>query len=297
MLSYQEFRQKITETVQKQLQEEIVVECAEMEQPSGEKREELVVYHQQRPRIKCGISMKQLYRNYQQTQDIEGLADDVSSNITANFIKGHMCDTIEQWTDWEWAKDKVILQLVNQEAEKEALAISPYNTFADMAIMARVAVEAQDDGLRTITVTHKLLSSYPVDKDTLFKIAMENTQRMFPSQIIRIDTMSDQPCCEEVGKVGLYALTNNTQLKGAITMFYPKLLQEFAKSKNLSGFYILPSSTTEVLIHVDEQTPIETMSALLKADIHEVNQQMHPTEVLSEHLYYYDATRDGVLVF
>lgn len=98
--------------------------------------------------------------------------------------------------------------------------------------------------VRIITpVTHSMAKDLGLKEEELMKIAWENTisqKNAIIRQLSSVIGIKDDP-------VGLYVISNEDMYLGAVTIFYPGLLDAVAERFD-SDLYILPSSVHECLL-------------------------------------------------
>ena len=86
----------------------------------------------------------------------------------------------------------------------------------------------------------------------------------------------------------LYILTNEQKCFGAVCIGYPDMTEKIA-SEIGGDYYIIPSSIHECLIlGAEDCYRPETLNRMVR-DIN--RSQLEPSEILSDHVYYYDAER------
>ena len=78
------------------------------------------------------------------------------------------------------AKDNIVFQLVNTEQNREMLAGIPHREFQDLAVIYRWVVKVDADGIQSTMVRNSLAEQLGLNEEQLFKLAVENTRRIFP---------------------------------------------------------------------------------------------------------------------
>lgn len=196
------------------------------------------------------------------------------------------------FTEFDKVKDRVCFRLVNREKNVELLEKAPYIPMLDLAICFYYAFDSGgvENGMIPIYRSH--LDNWGVSERDLMECAMENTPRLFPSEVIPMENVLGdllQEIPEEMRqdimqKVSMKILTNSRKTYGACSILYPGVLERMAEQ--LSGdFYLIPSSVHEFLLLPKEQDRGEDE---LREMILEVNRtEISPEEVLSDHLYFF----------
>lgn len=196
------------------------------------------------------------------------------------------------FTEFDKVKDRVCFRLVNREKNVELLEKAPYIPMLDLAICFYYAFDSGgvENGMIPIYRSH--LDNWGVSERDLMECAMENTPRLFPSEVIPMENVLGdllQEIPEEMRqdimqKVSMKILTNSRKTYGACSILYPGVLERMAEQLN-GDFYLIPSSVHEFLLLPKEQDRGEDE---LREMILEVNRtEISPEEVLSDHLYFF----------
>ena len=208
---------------------------------------------------------------------------------------------VESIMDFERAKNRICYRLVNAERNQNLLMDVPHKMFLDLALIPFLLVSKGDDGVQSTTLTNHILENWNIDEDELFKLALENTQRLFRSEVTSIHRMLGELYKERMKAEGVYDLfnmmdeveetvpmyvcTNEVRINGAGALFYDGLLEEFANEIG-ADFYILPSSIHETLfVPVNDDMDVDDFKEMVRC----VNAtEVAPQELLSDNVYYYN---------
>lgn len=206
-------------------------------------------------------------------------------------------------TDFNAVKNNLYFKLVNAEKNKEMLANAPHKVFLDLAIVYYVKVFQNKDENGVIQVHNQLLQYWNIDNDTLFDIALHNTQQEYRGRVSSMFSMISELMDEAFEAeffdlaadkdIPMYVATNRQKYLGAGVVIYNGLLRSFAKQIGES-FYILPSSTHEVLF-----VPISAglNEEYLKEMVQSVNEtEVSEQEFLSNNIYYYSLNEDRMVI-
>lgn len=207
--------------------------------------------------------------------------------------------------DWEEAKNKIFLTLMSEEKRKCCQEEDIFTVdFLDLKLVVRFCFHMSPKVIQSFPVTRKLaLHQWGITKEELIRTARDNTGTMFPPslfdmkqyvsesyEIIR-DARPDE-LIHGKGHLpdGMYLLTNCRGIYGASSICYdgllPKLFHRFGK-----GFYVVPSSTHEMILLPDSPDPLKKIfqpDELLEMIYHINRTMLRPDERLSDSLYYYD---------
>ena len=238
---------------------------------------------------------------------IEHFYDDVESGSKSmDDVAGEICKAYEQndhplgfdvntFIDYESVKDRIIYRLVNYEKNMDQLADVPHDRYLDFAVIYCVLISMDGSGTTgTITVTNDHLTMWGIGKYELVKLADKNTPHLLESDLMSMenllismmlgeDTVSDKNGLLPPGKE-MYVLSNKSKVNGATCLLYPGLLAKIADEFG-RDFYVLPSSVHETILIPDDK---KMDPAVLTDMVKEVNStQLLPSEVLSDHAYFY----------
>ena len=210
-------------------------------------------------------------------------------------------------TDFSACKERICYKLVNADRNRELLTEAPHIIVCDdLAVIFYILVSTDKEGTATITIRHNMFDLWGVSEEELFKIALDNTQRLFRGTVMSMasvltellsDRMDDEDSSEffdmfvSEDMAPLYVCSNTKKLNGAGVILYKGLLREFAERTG-NDFYILPSSVHEtILVPVSDQMELDC----LKSMVREVNAtQVAPEEILSDNVYIYHRDTDKI---
>lgn len=251
------------------------------------------------------IYLNQVFERYQEGRSLESICREVIRVYEEHAV--HTDFDVSYVTDLAKVQSRICYKLVNAEKNEALLADAPHVMLEDLAVIFYILVNRDSEGTGTITVRNNMLSFWNVDTDTLYQLALANTQRMFRGSVqsmasVMTEILShklDEESAQEfydmmVGEddmIPMYVCTNIDKLNGAGVILYQGLLQEFADRVG-SDFYILPSSIHEtLLIPADGDMDIEYLRDMVRT----VNRtEVAPEEILSDSVYYYNRLTDRV---
>ena len=210
--------------------------------------------------------------------------------------------------DFATMKDKIVFQVVNTKHNKEMIALCPHRNFMDLTVVYRVVLNVDDEGVSGFLITHDIAKIDDLSENLLFKLALENTRRMFPFKSERIEqTMSrmmrkwgacdeeiedsfpdidDVPDCERV-----YVISNEYEFFGANALLYTDVIGKVAE-KIGTDCYVLPSSVHDLVVL---STDIFSESSRLMELVKQTNNEhVRVADRLSDSIYLYSIV-DGSL--
>lgn len=249
------------------------------------------------------------FADYKDGRTMENICKEIVQVYEKNKIQKNF--SLEQVTDFKNVKDRICFKLVNREKNAELLADAPYVEYQDLAVIFYVLVSKDKSSIASITIRNALImDTWGVDVDTLYRLAKENTQRLFRGRVSSmmkmmaeiIDESADRLDVEMVeaffdmdvyedSAFPMYVATNVSELNGACILLYDGVLKKFAEKID-GDFYILPSSVHEVIfVPANGDMDARYLIQMVK----EINAtEVSPDEVLSDNVYMYHADEDRV---
>lgn len=168
-MNYEDFKEQFTEDVKERLYEQGIEANIEIREVSklNESYEAITVTPEG---SNVGVNVN-IY-NFYEAMDNGRTYDEVIDKATDIILKGineRPSFDIEALTDYDQMKDKLIMEVVSAETNKEMLASVPHQDMEDMAVVYRFVVNSDDEGRATILVTNQILDSMGVTPEQLHK--------------------------------------------------------------------------------------------------------------------------------
>ena len=237
------------------------------------------------------IYLEEYYEFYQITKDLDAVID-----MLAKLYRSLPAIQVDEKKlfDFSTAKSRIIMKLVNTEKNHAFLETVPHIPFQDLSIVYFYFMGNAGNRFMDIPVNDDLIRRWGVDTLTLHQQAMANYNRLLPikfgslNQILLerglLDKEDSAALSENGWRDALYCLTNEFSTGGAVLMTCKNLMDKIADFLG-EDFYILPSSTHEVLLLPESRAPSKEE---LDQRIQEVNREaLEPEDYLSDHAYYY----------
>ena len=254
----------------------------------------------------CNISPTLYLEPYYEEYKAGNTMANICREIMATYEKHSMeCDfDITVVTDFDKVRDNVCFKVINVEKNKELLATTPHKVLLDLAVVFYIEVLHDTAGNGTILVQNHFMDMWDgVDTDTLYRLALMNTQRKYRGRICSMFSVMQEILDEEYATeffdmmceedVPMYVATNVQKLFGASVVLYNGLLKAFAEQIG-GDFFILPSSTHEVLF-VPASVGMDV--EYLKMMVHDVNEaEVSEQEFLSNNVYRYCLDTDRMVI-
>ena len=243
------------------------------------------------------IYVNHMYEDYVTTENLNATLERAAEGFMKAMEQKESIN-VNELTNAECAKDKIVFQLINTEQNKEMLANMPHREFKDLSVIYRMVVKIDGEGIASTPIHHGLAETLGFTEEQMFKLAAENTKRLLPPviksmndvmrEIFMKDGMPPEIADMMLGEMPpeqqMYVISNNKGINGAVSMLYEDGLHDLAEKLG-SDLYIMPSSIHEVIaVSTDLGNPNE-----LAAMVAEINMdQVALDERLSNQVYHYD---------
>ena len=246
------------------------------------------------------IYLDGFYMEYERGTELDEIMDEMADLCMSHIHPSEdISDIGKKFQDVDFVRDRVIMVAVNRERNADLLSDVPHTNREDLALIYKVMVSSEEDGVATITIHNNHLDFWNMAVDELHELAMKNTREMLPvtvqsmnevmREIFEKDGMDeeimemmfqDMPADQQ-----MYVISNQTKVNGAASMFYEDVLSDLAERVG-TDLYILPSSIHECIA---VSTKLNTPEALAEM-VSEINAgQVAADERLSDHVYHFDA--------
>lgn len=199
--------------------------------------------------------------------------------------------------EWEDAKGKIFLRLVNYEKNKTELEEKAYVTFLDLAALFYCSQD--ESGPEGFYVGREHLCAWNQDTGSILQTARENTFRKGNVFVASVTDLLKKagygiPCgtgAENMVKKPMTVLTNKPGFFGAAMLLNTQELKRLA-DQFCSDLYLLPCSLHEILA----VCPCADKDVSYLTDmVNEANSSaVLPEDYLSGHVYYFDREKGEV---
>ncbi len=229
-----------------------------------------------------------LYGYYEQLLNGASLADMVEIVMVDCF---EIIEKFDNLSDFESIKDKVVFQLIRTDDNQELLKTVPNLSYFDLSIVFHVLSEEKQLGYCSIMIFNENIKLWRTTVYELYQLAMSNTPRLLPANIISIGTLiakklNGRTVAEDLSgfKSPFYILSNKFKRNGACAVLYENLLLDFS-NKMEQDIFIIFTSTDEVLL-----IPISGQKYLYHLGNHDnrVDCGGISEELMSNVIYYYN---------
>ncbi len=251
--------------------------------------------------VGINLNLDDFYKKYEENEDLDAIVENALDIVHKSIADVPFQSEVANLNDYSKMKDKLSIEVISAEANKDLLETLPHQNIADMAVVYRFVLSSDDDmGRTSVLVTNQMLKSMGITPEQLFADAEENAPKNNPIEIKGISqVMAELMGAERAklmgitpadpGKEHMYVATVPNKIHGAGVLAYPGFMSEAKKVVN-GSFFVLPSSIHEVLLVPDDGS---MNSEKLRNMVCEVNSTtVSPEEKLTDSVYHYDATSD-----
>ena len=246
--------------------------------------------------IGVNMSLEKFYDAVQDGTPYDSVVDKAVDVISNGIDKRPDID-VAALTDYSQMKEKLAMEVVSAEANKEMLQNVPHQNMEDMAVVYRFVLSSDDDGRASILVTNQILENMGVTPEQLHADALENAPQIKPAEIKGMsEVMAEMMGAEQAEMMGIipvapedeqmFVATVPDKVHGAGVLAYQDFMDQAAERAG-GDFFILPSSIHEILIVPDNgKMDLKELEAMVK----EVNAtQVAPADKLTDSVYHYDS--------
>lgn len=239
------------------------------------------------------VNVEALMSEMMDGASLEAILNEAENILSMKPQQSYFALRPDELGNFEKVKKHLILSLVGIERNREYLSDKVYRIVAkDLALVPRILIGISADGnVASAAIGRSLLTDgYKVSAEELFKAATESSLHLMKAKLVNINEMF-QGILGEAVFTPLTAVYENESpsVFGAAALFYPGKLDELYTK--YGEFYVLPSSTQEVLI-----LPKAKMEDVTETDLRElvedVNSQVESfsggVSPLTNNVYKYD---------
>ncbi len=269
---------------------------------NGKLHDRMIVNMQDR-KASPGLHTDVLFQSYQEAEDKVAAMEEIVKfidEVIQNKERSHVPTTEELFKP-----ENVILKLINRGRNADLLSNAPHRLLSEeIAVIYRVCV--LDEGNQYLTTVDNKLKEliFPtLSEEDLYKIAIENTKRLFPLKVepfnvFLADSMRESGAPEEICNMiettlnPMTCITTENRQNGAFCLAMPDVFEAVSDMLGNEDLYIIPSSVHECLAFPTSMTDMNTWQML--QTISEANATvLLPEDVLADQLFIYkQATKE-----
>lgn len=247
-------------------------------------------------RVGVNIGIERFYDAYNEGRPFDEVVDKAVETINHGINERPDFD-IDSFTDYSQMKEKLAMEVVSAETNREMLENVPHKDLEDMAVVYRFVLSSDDEGRASILVTNQILESMGVTPEQLHADALEIAPQIKPAEIRGMsEVMAEMMGMEQAEALGimpmrpedeqLFVATVPDKTHGAGVLAYQNFMDQAAERVG-GDFFILPSSIHEVLIVPDNgRMDLKELEAMVR-DVNAT--QVAPADKLTDNVYHYDS--------
>lgn len=200
---------------------------------------------------------------------------------------------VKFFRSFDAVKDKICYRIINRERNHALLERIPHLDFLDLSISFYYAYHDDAIGDGSIQIYNTHLEMWGCGCEELLGYAQENTPRLQPFQVRKMQDML-KSCAPDNVEIPMLVLTTLQMTYGASCIIYPHMLEQLSEQLG-ENFYMIPSSIHEILLLPErEGGDVESLLAMIR----EINRtQVEPEDILSDNLYFYDKSQRKIQIF
>ena len=296
-MNYEDFKEKFIEDVSDRLYEQgAEVNISVHEVNKLNESYEAITVTPEGSNIGVNVGIDKFYGAYENGAPYEEVVDK-AVDVVAHGIAQRPEFDIDSLTDYSQMKEKLAMEVVSAEANKDLLETVPHKNMEDMAVVYRFVLSSDDDGRASILVTNQIIESMGVTPEQLHADALENAPHIKPAEIRGMsEVMAELVGPEQAEMMGIvpmdpkdeqmFVATVPDKVHGAGVLAYQDFMDQAAERVG-GDFFILPSSIHEILIVPDNgQMDLKTLEDMVK-DVNAT--QVAPADKLTDSVYHYDS--------
>ncbi|MBQ9815698.1 MAG: hypothetical protein IJM53_08425 [Lachnospiraceae bacterium] len=294
-MDYNEFKEAVISAVEKKLLDDESVVIRQVTKNNQQTLDGIFI-HNDRDEIRPTLYLQHLYETFGDEDGAEEAAD-IILKVNAGY-SGIKLMSQDYVGDFEAARKRLAIKLVNTEMNREYLEDKPHREFLDLSELCFILVFSPDGDPGGIVVTNELLENWGVSGRMVLDMAEENTEKLMGTvfmplkeriedMVMDIEDLKGTPFDVDCPAI---IITNNYKVFGAANMLNKELMEKCAGIFG-GDFIIIPSSVHEILLIDPALYPD---GSELNRSIRDVNLLDEIPNNLSDHYYVYSAEKHEI---
>ena len=259
----------------------------------------------------CGIDVKDLYERCMEGSSMESISYSVQDEIeklkTVGMLEGEMTPD-----SYQKIRKYLFVKPLNKKAHSLELEDAVHKDVGDIACVVYMMLSNTNEYF-CVKIKNQHLKQWKMTKEAVMEEALKNTCQMTPPFIYTNGknksggSFMDNGafCLSKSDKVMGVQLCTNAKENGAVSVFFPGVLQRLAQLME-SDLYILFTSRNESSIYSVNESNLEDIKTELNEMVIEYrnamvfkcrNGMVFEEKLLSEELYYYSRIEDKLSVY
>ena len=250
----------------------------------------------------CGIDVKDLYERCMEGSSMESISYSVQDEIeklkTVGMLEGEMTPD-----SYQKIRKYLFVKPLNKKAHSLELEDAVHKDVGDIACVVYMMLSNTNEYF-CVKIKNQHLKQWKMTKEAVMEEALKNTCQMTPPFIYTNGknksggSFMDNGafCLSKSDKVMGVQLCTNAKENGAVTVFFPGVLQRLAQLME-SDLYILFTSRNESSIYSVNESNLEDIKDELHIMETDYDNGIWYEDSLSEELYYYSRIEDKLSVY
>ena len=250
----------------------------------------------------CGIDVKDLYERCMEGSSMESISYSVQDEIeklkTIGMLEGEMTPD-----SYQKIRKYLFVKPLNKKAHSLELEDAVHKDVGDIACVVYMMLSNTNEYF-CVKIKNQHLKQWKMTKEAVMEEALKNTCQMTPPFIYTNGknksggSFMDNGafCLSKSDKVMGVQLCTNAKENGAVSVFFPGVLQRLAQLME-SDLYILFTSRNESSIYSVNESNLEDIKDELHIMETDYDNGIWYEDSLSEELYYYSRIEDKLSVY
>ena len=250
----------------------------------------------------CGIDVKDLYERCMEGSSMESISYSVQDEIeklkTVGMLEGEMTPD-----SYQKIRKYLFVKPLNKKAHSLELEDAVHKDVGDIACVVYMMLSNTNEYF-CVKIKNQHLKQWKMTKEAVMEEALKNTCQMTPPFIYTNGknksggSFMDNGafCLSKSDKVMGVQLCTNAKENGAVSVFFPGVLQRLAQLME-SDLYILFTSRNESSIYSVNESNLEDIKDELHIMEIDYDNGIWYEDSLSEELYYYSRIEDKLSVY
>ena len=240
------------------------------------------------------FNLEEIFTKFEQSGDYDSVLKNTTSFV-ANGIDTAPKTDIDNLLNYEEMKNKLSIEVISAEANKELLLNIPHDRIEDLAAVYRFVLKSESTGKASILVSNEMMQKMGITHEQLKNDALYNAPIIRPAVIKGMNEVIKELMGKEAYELAngtgnveesVYVATVPDKDSGAGVLSYQNFMDQAAERVG-GDFFILPSSIHEILIVKDDG---EVKAELLRNMVQQINRtELMPEDKLSDNVYHYDS--------
>ena len=270
-----------------------------------------LVIHKENSNVSPTIYLNRYEKEFKEGRAMWEIVSEIMEIYFANRNPKNLEEKALNLIDFEQAKKKVILKVINAERNQELLKNMPHIPMKELGLAAVFYVELEVTGTMTsgFYVRNSWLENWNTTVEELLELATINLNCRHHFIVQRMDEILAEIFAETGDDEGvfnasgvplgedynMYVLSDENKIIGSSTLFLDAIgtIRDFAQKMGCD-LYILPSSLHELILLRTKEG--DNSAPELEDMVREVNAtQVAPEDFLSDYVYRYQLREDKIV--